>query len=259
MSSRYHLSRAPVDAPLWAFGSKVLGHDAATGKDLQGFAPRGIDPAAWRRITMRPRQYGFHATLKAPFHLAAGKSLEDLQCKLSAFAAARDAFDLGPLAVTAIADGSGHGFAALTQTLPSAPLAELEMATVCAFDDFRSPMTAADRAARRPERLSPRQRDALDRFGYPFVGPDFRFHMTLTGEVADVHDIADMLATRWQRDRALRSEGSRRSSCSSSQRAAQTSGSFSMQICASLIRTRICRVLPAPVYADAFRPMPRRS
>jgi 2'-5' RNA ligase len=192
---RYAIYLAPpVDAPLWAFGSKVLGHDAATGKDLQGFAPRGIDPAAWRRITMRPRQYGFHATLKAPFHLAAGKSLEDLQCKLSAFAAARDAFDLGPLAVTAIADGSGHGFAALTQTLPSAPLAELEMATVCAFDDFRSPMTAADRAARRPERLSPRQRDALDRFGYPFVGPDFRFHMTLTGEVADVHDIADMLA-----------------------------------------------------------------
>lgn len=192
---RYAIYLAPPPgSPLWAFGSKVLGHDAATGEDVTGFAPPGIDPAAWRRITMRPRQYGFHATLKAPFHLAAGMRLEELQGELSAFAAARPAFDLGPLAVTAIADEAGHGFAALTQTMPSDPLAELEMATVQAFDHFRAPMSAADRAARRPERLSPRQREALDRFGYPFVGPDYRFHMTLTGEGAAVHDLADLLA-----------------------------------------------------------------
>jgi 2'-5' RNA ligase len=192
---RYAIYLAPpAETPLWAFGSKVLGHDAATGQDLHGFAPGGMEPAAWRRIAMRPRLYGFHATLKAPFHLAPGQTLEDLQGELSSFAAARASFDLGPLAVTAIADENGHGFAALTQTLPSAQLAELEMATVRAFEPFRAPLTAADRAARRPERLSPRQREALDRFGYPFVGPDYRFHMTLTGDVADVHDIADMLA-----------------------------------------------------------------
>ena len=192
---RYAIYLAPpACAPLWAFGSKVLGHDAATGEDVHGFAPRGLDPAAWRRITMRPRQYGFHATLKAPFHLAAGKTLDELQGALADFAAARDAFDLGPLAATAIADGEGHGFAALTQTLPSVPLAELELEAVRTFDGFRAPMTAASRAARRPERLSPRQREALDRYGYPFVGPDYRFHMTLTGDVAEVYDIADMLA-----------------------------------------------------------------
>jgi hypothetical protein len=192
---RYAIYLAPpADTPLWAFGSKVLGHDAATGEDLHGFAPGGIDAAVWRRMTLRPRRYGFHATLKAPFHLAAGKKLADLQTELSAFAAARDAFALGPLQVTAIADEAGHGFAALTQTLPSAPLAELEMATVGAFDHYRAPLTPTDRAARQPERLTPRQRDALDRFGYPFVGPDYRFHMTLSGEVADVHDIADLLA-----------------------------------------------------------------
>lgn len=192
---RYAIYLAPpAGTPLWAFGSKVLGHDAATGEDVTGFAPPGIDPTVWRRITTRPRQYGFHATLKAPFHLAVGMRLEDLQGELSAFAAARTAFDLGPLAVTAIADEAGHGFTALTQTLPSASLANLENAAVHEFDRFRAPMTAADRAARRPERLSPRQREALDRFGYPFVGPDYRFHMTLTGEVADVHDLADLLA-----------------------------------------------------------------
>ena len=192
---RYAIYLAPpTNAPLWVFGSKVLGYDAATGQDVPGFSLNGIGPAAWRTITMRPRQYGFHATLKAPFHLEAGRRLDELQGALLDFAAARDAFDLGPLAVTAIADGMGHGFAALTQTLPSAALAELEMATVRAFDEFRAPMTAEQLAARRPERLSLRQREALDRFGYPFVGPDYRFHMTLTGEVADVQDIADMLA-----------------------------------------------------------------
>jgi 2'-5' RNA ligase len=192
---RYAIYLAPPPCtPLWTFGSRVLGHDAATGKDIAGFALAGIDAAAWRRITMRPRQYGFHATLKAPFRLAQGKGVDELQAALAAFAGERDAFDLGPLAVTAIADGEGHGFAALTQTLPSEALAELEIGTVSAFDVFRAPMTAADRAARRPERLSPRQRQALDRFGYPFIGPDYRFHMTLTGEVAAAHEIADSLA-----------------------------------------------------------------
>ena len=31
--------------------------------------------------------------------------------------------------------------------------------------------------------LTPRQRDHLDRWGYPYVMQDFRFHMTLTGRL----------------------------------------------------------------------------
>jgi 2'-5' RNA ligase len=31
--------------------------------------------------------------------------------------------------------------------------------------------------------LTPRQREHLERFGYPFVMEDFRFHMTLTGRL----------------------------------------------------------------------------
>ncbi|MGL4439174.1 MAG: DUF1045 domain-containing protein [Bosea sp. (in: a-proteobacteria)] len=143
---------------------------------------------------MRPRLYGFHATLKAPFHLADGQCRDDLQAELSAFAASRDTFDLGPLAVTSIADDGGHGFAALTQTLPSPALVELEFDTVRGFDHFRAPLTQADRAKRKPAHLSPRQREALEQFGYPFIGPDYRFHMTLSGDVADIHEIADRLA-----------------------------------------------------------------
>jgi 2'-5' RNA ligase len=31
--------------------------------------------------------------------------------------------------------------------------------------------------------LTPRQREHLDRWGYPYVMEDFRFHMTLTGRL----------------------------------------------------------------------------
>ncbi len=193
--ARYAIYLAPPPcSALWQFGSKVLGRDAASGVDVEGFAPEGIDPATWRRITMRPRIYGFHATLKAPFHLAEGQAREALQAELAAFAATLNAFDLGPLAVTSIADDGGHGFAALTPTLPSPALEQLEADTVRAFDHFRAPLRDVDRAKRKPAHLTTRQREALEQFGYPYIGADYRFHMTLSGDIADVHDIADGLA-----------------------------------------------------------------
>jgi hypothetical protein len=42
--------------------------------------------------------------------------------------------------------------------------------------------------------LTLRQREALARFGYPFVGEDYRFHMTLSGAVPRPADVADRLA-----------------------------------------------------------------
>jgi hypothetical protein len=33
--------------------------------------------------------------------------------------------------------------------------------------------------------LTPRQREYLDRWGYPYVMEEFRFHMTLTGRLGD--------------------------------------------------------------------------
>jgi len=51
------------------------------------------------------------------------------------------------------------------------------------FDKFRAPLTADDRARRNPSALTPRQCEHLDRWGYPYVMEDFRFHMTLTGRL----------------------------------------------------------------------------
>jgi 2'-5' RNA ligase len=198
---RYAIYLAPPPCtPLWQFGSKVLGHDAVSGLDVHGFAPDGMDAPTWRRMTMRPRAYGFHATLKAPFRLAEGCDRDGLVRALSDFAAARDAFDLGPLAITSIADQGGYGFVALTQTLSSAELATLEIDTVRGFDHFRAPLDAEERAKRKPERLTTRQKQSLEQYGYPHVGPDYRFHMTLSGDIADVYDIADKLADAMAND-----------------------------------------------------------
>lgn len=196
MAARYAVYLAPpAGSALWRFGSRVLGYDAATGEDLPGFRAAGCTEAAWAALTERPRIYGFHATLKAPFRLASSPltTLPQLRRAMAAFAAGREAFDLGPLQVTAIAQG-GSGFVALVQRQPSARLAELEQAAVASLDPFRAPPTPEEIARRRPDRLTPRQRENLARWGYPHVGEDYRFHMTLTGELANVDEIADALA-----------------------------------------------------------------
>jgi hypothetical protein len=72
------------------------------------------------------------------------------------------------------------GFIAVIPGDPSHELQRLAADCVRTFEPFRAPMTADDRARRRPERMTPRQLDYLDRWGYPYVMDEFRFHMTLT-------------------------------------------------------------------------------
>jgi Protein of unknown function (DUF1045) len=193
-SARYAIYLAPPpDTPLWMFGSRVLGYDAVTGEDIAGFVPDGFDATCWRELTERPRTYGFHATLKAPFQLSANTSLAELEAALSTFCGSQNAFDLGPLAVKAITQG-GSGFVALTTMRGSPELVELERRVVHAFDRFRATLTDDDLRKRDPGSLTVRQRESLLSLGYPYVGPDYHFHMTLTGVAPDAADVADSLA-----------------------------------------------------------------
>ena len=72
------------------------------------------------------------------------------------------------------------GFIAVIPSAPSAELEVLAAEATKAFDPFRAPLSPEDRARRNPDRLTPRQRDYLDRWGYPYIFEEFRFHMTLT-------------------------------------------------------------------------------
>jgi 2'-5' RNA ligase len=192
---RYAIYLAPEpDTALWRFGSRVLGYDASSGETIAGYAPQGFTPESWRQATARPRTYGFHATLKAPFRLAEGQTLSALQARLDELCASRLAFSLGQLAVTTFASSAGKGFAALTPIKTPPELEQLEQVIVAGLDVFRAPLTAADIAKRKPETLTPRQREALMRFGYPHTGPDYHFHMTLSGEMDAIAGVARALS-----------------------------------------------------------------
>jgi putative phosphonate metabolism protein len=133
-----------------------------------------IPPDRLQAITAAPRQYAFHGTLKAPFGLAQGAEAGALRDDLESFAATRE-----PFAVR-LKVASLDGFLALVPAEPSPELDDLAAACVREFDRFRAPLSEEDRARRRPERLSERQRDYLERWGYPYVLEEFSFHMTLT-------------------------------------------------------------------------------
>ena len=85
---RYAIYYAPArGSDLDRFGAQLLGYDAFGGGDLP--FPEGVTEATpdWHDLTADPRKYGFHATLKAPFSLAEGKTEAELFAACSTFAA----------------------------------------------------------------------------------------------------------------------------------------------------------------------------
>ncbi len=184
----------PPESALWRFGSAVVGRDAASGEARRGFAPDGFDAAAWRSMTTEPRRYGFHATIKAPFRLADDANRTELSDALAKFARQRRPFAAGPLAVSTLALGEAGAFVALTLQAPSAEIARLEERVVRGLDGFRAPLNDAERARRDPTRLTARQRESFERWGYPYALADFRLHFTLTNAVEDAERIAETLA-----------------------------------------------------------------
>jgi putative phosphonate metabolism protein len=176
---RYAIYYAPAPgSDLDRFGAQLLGYDAFTGEDLP--FPDGIQQTTpdWRDLTRDPRKYGFHATLKAPLLLAPGKTEAELL-------AACEAFAVTPRSIPVIRPvvGSISGFIAVVPAEPTAELGRLAADCTREFDSCRAPLGAEDRARRNPSQLTPRQREHLDRWGYPYVMEDFRFHMTLTGRL----------------------------------------------------------------------------
>lgn len=180
MGARYALYFAPEDeSALWRFGWWWLGR-TPEGADAPPPRVPGLAPEHWRAITAAPRRYGFHATLKAPFRLAAGKDEAGLVEALLGFAARQPAFTAPPLRLMPLGR-----FLALRPSRPSPALDALAAASVRAFDAFRAPMTPEERERRLAAGLTPRQARLMDEWGYPYVLDAFRFHMTLTGPLDD--------------------------------------------------------------------------
>jgi putative phosphonate metabolism protein len=178
MTVRYAIYAAPLPGTRLAeIGAALLGYDAELPADVTPLVPAGIDPDEWSALSEEPRRYGFHGTLKAPFALAEGTNVEQLVAHAISFAAGRDPFEV-PLHLARLGR-----FLALVPETPSAELEALADQAVGDFDRFRAPLSDRDRQRRHASGLTPRQAEHLERWGYPYVFDQFRFHMTLTGKV----------------------------------------------------------------------------
>lgn len=193
MSRRYAIYYAPSPGSgLEAFGRRWLGRDHITGERVEQPKLDGLDPIEQAKITRSARLYGFHATLKAPFELAAGKTAQELYAKAHDFAAARKEFEAPALQIAKISR-----WVAFTLSGPSEAMSRLASDCVCDFEDFRAPLSEVDVERRRKSGLSPREDEQLLTFGYPHIFDDFQFHMTLAGplEKAQLEVVYSLLQT----------------------------------------------------------------
>ncbi|MBD8891168.1 DUF1045 domain-containing protein [Roseibium litorale] len=174
------------DSDLTLAAAEWLGRDPFTGESVVS------DVSGSDGLVDAPRRYGFHGTLKAPFALADGKSLEQLEQAAAEFAASRCRFTVPELAL-----GRLGSFFALVPARPCDALNAFAGDVVRHFEPFRAPLSDKDLERRRKSRLSPRQDALLCEWGYPYVFEEFRFHMTLTGSVPaeQFDDVEELLKT----------------------------------------------------------------
>ena len=170
---RYAVYYAPREGAFAFRANDWLGREFGNPCDLPQPVLPGIgDP---RGITAEPRRYGFHGTIRAPFRPAEGVDETHIRDTVAGLAAR-----LAPVSCAGLRIEVLHGFVALTPLGCEVALLELGAAVVTGTGPLRAPLTEAEIARRRPDRLTPRQRELLDRWGYPHVMEEFRFHLTLT-------------------------------------------------------------------------------
>lgn len=179
---RYAIYFTPPPGQLARFGAAWLGWDIVSGcaaphpDDILGL------PTAIADLTQKPRRYGLHATIKAPFRLHPATAPEALQDALVAFCTTRAPVSLAAVTLTRM----GH-FLALTAEGATTALDLLAADTVRQFDHFRAPPNDAEIARHQGPQFSEKQKANALRWGYPHVMDQFHWHMTLTGKCPPMH------------------------------------------------------------------------
>lgn len=153
--------------------------------ELRAFGPSELDD-----LTSAPAVYGFHGTVVPPFHLAddGPHALDDLDRVVHELAAR-----IAPIVVPSLRIGMLGAFVAFRPAEPCAPLDRLAAECVTRLAPLRRPPDDLDVVRRRRAGLTPRQEELLVEWGYPYVFDEFRYHMTLTRDLAPA-EVADVLA-----------------------------------------------------------------
>ncbi len=165
----------PKGSGLEDFGDSWLGWSVTEGRVVAHPQIAGLPIAT---LTKRPRKYGFHGTLKAPFRLAKGVRESDLITEATALVSSIPAFEMPALQITNL--GS---FLAFVPGQESTELQQLASSLVSKLDPLRAPLSDAELVRRRNASLTPAQEMLLTKWGYPYVMDEFRFHLTLSGKL----------------------------------------------------------------------------
>jgi len=186
---RYALYYAPrAEEALAVIASRWLGRNPDSG-ETRDIVPVGtISRERLSGLLADSRLYGFHGTLKPPMVLADGATERDLLDAVGSFVATERQVDVPSLALVELSN-----FLALVPSERCAALQDLADRCVTEFDAFRQPAGEAELARRRAAGLSTRQDELLQRWGYPYVMDQGRFHLTLTGRVKDQTERATLL------------------------------------------------------------------
>ncbi|MBX3619855.1 MAG: DUF1045 domain-containing protein [Rhizobacter sp.] len=173
-AARYAVYYTPSpEHPLWHAGCDWLQRDPEADEARAPTRPHVAAP--WR--------YGFHATLRPPFALAAGQAESGLIAALLALAQATPRFEMPALSVQWLA-----GFLALRPAEPLAAghaLHRLAERCITALDAWRAPLSPEALQRRLAAPLDARERELLVQHGYPHVLDRWRFHMTLSDTLPD--------------------------------------------------------------------------
>ena len=166
----------PPGSPWWEAGSSWLGRCAASGQLAVQPPIAALTREEQWSVTAAPRRYGWHATLKAPFRLAAACTLPDLQRALRQLGQNHPVFDLPPLQVVQL-----DGFLAL---VPGGANVRLQALADCCVRDLQAlaaPLDAVTLARRCPPGTTDDVRARVMAWSYAHVFDHFRFHFTLCG------------------------------------------------------------------------------
>ncbi|RDU96185.1 DUF1045 domain-containing protein [Trinickia dinghuensis] len=183
--SRFAIYYAPSrGSAWWDAGCRWLAGDPESGEALEppllpALAERSLDVPS---LSHAPRRYGWHGTLVAPARRAIGIAGDDIVSHARAWARRQQPFEL-PVEAAAL-----ERFVAIRPATEggAAAMQALAADALHAFAPLRAMPSEQEQQERRRRlgaALSERQRALLDRWGYPYVLEEFRFHMTLSDSI----------------------------------------------------------------------------
>lgn len=166
------------DTDFWTHGNAWLGRDIRSDQPINQPNITHFPKTLLWDLTRSPRHYGLHATLKAPFRLAPGQTVDALLSATTKLTESLTSIIIPALEVANLGD-----FLALRPVEESPQLSSLTSRCVTTLDHFRAPLTKADLQRRNPEALDTVERHNLMTYGYPYVHERFRFHLTLSNSL----------------------------------------------------------------------------